>query len=111
MASKKLYTSKLRIAYRLIRFTTPRNILVIEPRHVLTDATGEAYAISTDAVNLQCDSVGSFLEALDRLYNQAAVMPVLDFDSCLVHATNGTLEQMAEASGESDESAIERDRR
>jgi hypothetical protein len=108
MADRKLYTSQLRIAYRLIRFANQHHIQLIEPRHVLTDATGEAYVISTEPVNMQCGTTGDFLEILDRLYNQAAVMPVLDFDSCLVHALNSTITEMEEASAES---AIERDRR
>jgi hypothetical protein len=108
MASKKLYTSKLRVAYRLVRFANEHHIQLIEPRHILTDASGEAYVISTEPVNLQCGSTGDFLEMVDRLYNEAAVLPILEFDSCLVHALNSTIAEMEEASGESD---IERDRR
>lgn len=108
MASKKVYASKLRIAYRLIRFANQHNIQLIEPRHILTDATGEPYVISVEPVNMQCGTTGDFLEILDRLYNEAAVLPVLEFDACLVHALNSTIAEMEEASGETD---IERDRR
>jgi hypothetical protein len=108
MAGKKVYASKLRIAYRLIRFTNPHHILLIEPRHILTDATGEPFVVSTEPVNLACGTTGDFLEILDRLYNEAAVLPVFAFEDCLVHATNATIAEMQEASGESD---IERDRR